>query len=302
LKKRKFDVLLHMQVSLRASLASLCVRAPIRIGFDRARAKNGQWLFTNYRIPCAPRQHVLESFLQFIKLLGITDPIVEWNIPLSHTIRETTKQWVGDDAPFLVINPSSSIRIRNWRNWDAHAYAKIADYATGRYGLRTVLTGGPSAPEKHYADAIEKQANTALINLVGKTSLQELLALLDRATLVISPDTGPAHMANATGTPVIGLYASSNPERTGPYSFQELTVNRYPDAVRRAFCKSVADIPWGKRVRDPQIMQLITVEDVQDKLDKVLRCINAAERKPERSVLRREGLLTEPEVDIFEKT
>jgi heptosyltransferase I len=270
LKGRRFDILLHMQVSLRASIASLLVKAPVRIGFDKARAKNGQWLFTNRRIAPLPRQHVLDGFLEFIRFLGITIPTIEWNIPIPPEDREKTMHWVGDNTPFLVINPSSSTRVRNWRNWDAQAYAMVADYAAKRYNLLTVLTGGPLSQEIVFADAIEQLAESKIVNVVGKTSLKELQALLDRAVAVISPDTGPAHMANAAGTPVIGLYASSNPERTGPYSFRELTVNRYPDAVRQAFQKSVQEVPWGKRVRDPQVMNQIKFEEVKNKLDQVV--------------------------------
>jgi len=259
-----------MQVSLRASLASLFVRAPIRIGFDKARAKNGQWLFTNHQIPAMPRKHVLDGFLQFIQTIGVPDPTIEWNIPIPAEAREKTKHWVPENTPFLVINPSSSIRIRNWRNWDAQAYASVADYAAKHYGLLTILTGGPSSQERQFAASIEQLAHSKMINVVGESTLKEVLALLDRAILVISPDTGPAHMANAVGTPVIGLYAASNPERTGPYSFRQFTVNRYPEAVRQAFGKSVEEIPWGKRIRDPQIMNLITIEDVITKMDQIL--------------------------------
>lgn len=269
---RRFDILLHMQVSLRASLASLLVRAPVRVGFDKARAKNGQWLFTNCRIAPVSRQHVLEGFLEFIRFLGISSPAIEWNIPIPLKDREKTRQWVEEDTRFLVINPSSSMRVRNWRNWDADAYASVADYAAKRYNLLTVLTGGPSSQEIQLAGSIEKIAQSRIVNIVGKSSLKELLALLERATLVISPDTGPAHMANAVGTPVIGLYASSNPERTGPYNSRVLTVNCYPEAVRKTYGTSVEEIPWGKRVRDPQVMNLIQIEDVKNSLDQVLRC------------------------------
>lgn len=270
LNARRFDILLHMQVSLRASLASLFVRAPVRIGFDKTRAKNGQWLFTNHHIPAMPRKHVLDGFLQFIQTIGLTDPTIEWNIPIPAEARERTQHWVAESLPFLVINPSSSVRVRNWRNWDAQAYAHIADYAAKHYGLLSVLTGGPSSQEIQFAACIEQLAQSKMINVVGNSTLKELLALLDRAVLVISPDTGPAHMANAVGTPVIGLYASSNPERTGPYSFRQFTVNRYPEAVRQTLGKSVEEIPWGKRIRDPQIMNLIKIEDVQAKMDQIL--------------------------------
>ena len=104
-------------------------------------------------------------------------------------------------------------------------------------------------------------------NLIGKTSLKQLLALLQRASVVLCPDSGPAHMATAVGTPVVGLYATSNRHRTGPYFSQHLVVDKYPAAVEREFGKPVEALRWGQRVRDPAAMSLITVPDVVSKLD-----------------------------------
>src|SRR5579864_2392933 len=82
LRDRQFDVLLHMQLALRASLLALNVRAPLKIGFDRARARELQWLFTNERIPAQTREHVLDSFFGFLTALGITDRLLQWDLPL----------------------------------------------------------------------------------------------------------------------------------------------------------------------------------------------------------------------------
>ena len=93
------------------------------------------------------------------------------------------------------------------------------------------------------------------------------MPLLAAAEFVIAPDSGPVHMATAAGTTVIGLYATSNPDRTGPYLSREYTVNRYPDAVRRYLGKEVEQLRWGQRVRHPEAMSLITVDDVIGKID-----------------------------------
>ena len=100
---------------------------------------------------------------------------------------------------------------------------------------------------------------------------QNLLALLQRATVVLCPDSGPAHMATAVGTPVVGLYATSNRHRTGPYRSQHLVADRYPQAVERTLGKSVDEIRWGRRVRDPGAMDLIAVVDVTDRLAAAFR-------------------------------
>jgi heptosyltransferase I len=111
---------------------------------------------------------------------------------------------------------------------------------------------------------------------VGATTLKELFALIARAAVVVCPDSGPAHMATAAATPVIGLYATSNPDRTGPYLSRHLVVNAYPEAVQREFGKPVDTIAWGRRVRDPAAMELIRAQDVEARLDEVLGGPDAA--------------------------
>jgi heptosyltransferase I len=113
-------------------------------------------------------------------------------------------------------------------------------------------------------------ANASVINLIGRTRLKELFAIIEAADLVICPDSGPAHMATAARVPVVGLYATSNRHRTGPYFSQRLVVDRYPEAVQQEFGKAVEALRWGERVRDPGAMDLIRVEDVIGRLDAVL--------------------------------
>lgn len=269
LKNRRFDVLLHMQVATRASLISLFVNALLKLGFDKARAHDHQWLFTNHRIAPQPNQHVLDGFFGFAEALGIRQRELRWDIPVPGEAAKFAGERLPD-GPLLVINPCSSQRARNWRNWPADRYAAVADYAHERHGMRVILTGGPDPRERQMAADIIRQATRPVIDLVGRTSLKEMLAVLQHASLVIAPDTGPAHMATAAGVPVIGLYASSNPLRTGPYLSQQYVVNKYPEALRRYLNKTVETAKWGERVRHPDVMDLISVEEVKAMLDKVV--------------------------------
>ena len=82
LRGRRFDALLHMQLSLRASLLSRLVPATVRLVFDRARARELQWLFTNARIAPRSHEHVLDSFFGFVEALGIHERTLRWDIPL----------------------------------------------------------------------------------------------------------------------------------------------------------------------------------------------------------------------------
>ncbi len=259
---RRFDLLLHMQMSLRASRASRAVRAPIRLGFDRRRAHDWQWLFTNRRIPYVPREHVMDSLFGFARALGVHEKRLEWNIPIPAPAETRARERIPDGENALILSPCANARFRNWRNWPYECYGPVADYAARKLGWRVIVTGGPSAVEAEAARAIVAASNADVLNLQGRTSLKELLALIARARVVITPDSGPAHMATAVGTPVIGLYATTNPDRAGPYLSQQWRVNRYPDAVQKFLGKSVDEVPWGTRVRDPRAMSLIGSDEV----------------------------------------
>jgi heptosyltransferase I len=266
LNNRKFDVLLHMQMSLRSSLVSLLVKSDIKLGFDKQRAKDLQWLFTNHKISHKEQQHVIDSFFGFTEALGIKEKHYKWDVPIPKSAREFASQYIKEQ-PTLVISPCSS---KAYRNWNCEGYAAIADYAIEQHGMQVIITGGPSAIEKEYGQCIEHKSRHQLTNLVGKTSIKELLAILDRATVVIAPDSGPAHFCTAVDTPVIGLYATTNPDRARPYNSEKWLINRYPDAISKKYGQPLDELPWGVRVRDEGTMNLITVDDVKNMLDAFL--------------------------------
>ena len=259
-----FDIALCMHASLRANFIYRLIRTPVRLGFDRKRAKDFQWLFTNRRIDAEHGVHALEAMMSFASTIGAGPQPIRWEIPLSEDAREFAADYRSPNKPLVVISPCSSNRSRNFRNWSIANYAKAIEHLISK-SCRVVLTGGPSALEIEYGEALA--ANGVADNLVGKTSLKELAALIEAADLVICPDSGPAHMATAFGTPVLGLYATSNPDRTGPFASRELTANRYPDAALKYLGKPVEKLRWGQRVRHPEAMDLITVEDVTEKID-----------------------------------
>ena len=177
---------------------------------------------------------------------------------------------IPTDKEIVAINPCALAKSRDWRDWTSEGYAAIADYITKELGMTVVLTGGPSSREKNVADRILSLCEEKPINMVGKTSITELVAILDMARFAIAPDTGPAHIANALGTPVIGLYAATNPERAGPYRYKAYLVNKYPEALETYYQLGVSDAPWGKRIQNSECMSMISSEEVIKKIDKLL--------------------------------
>lgn len=270
MKGRHFDVLLHMQVALRASIASLFIPAKVKIGFDAKRAIEGQWLFTNKKIARQNHPHVLDGFMGFAKALGLPEEKPQWNIPVSDEDALWAAEAVSSTKPIAVICPAAS---KAERNWHSAGYAEVANYLIAQ-GYKVLICGGPTTLEQELAnDIIEKSdTNSAqIINLVGKTSLKRLLAVLKIAHLVIAPDTGPAHMAVTVGTPVIGLYAHSNPKRTGPYLYQQYVVSYYESAVLQQYGKTTLNLPWGTRAKGDNLMGHITVKQVIEKIELLIK-------------------------------
>jgi heptosyltransferase I len=268
LRGRRFDVLLHMQLSFRASLVARNVAAKIKLGFDRARARELQWLFTNARVAPRTREHVLDSFFGFVEALGIRNRDLRWDVPLPESALAYAERLIPDKQPTLVISPCSSHTLRNWR---VERYAAVADYAARRHGMRVILAGGPSALERETGAAIEQASKATLINQIGRDTLPEMLALLARATALLTPDSGPAHMGTMVGTPVLGLYAATNPARTGPYLSRLWCIDEYPTAARRFRGRPPEKLAWTTKIEEHGVMDLISVEQVTAKLDELLK-------------------------------
>lgn len=267
LKNIKFDALLHMQMALRASLISLLIRSKIKIGFDRERAKDAQWLFTNRKIKPHRNEHVLDSLFGFADALGVNEHLNLWNIPVTQEQRQSAKNKLNGLTNYVVISPCSS---KTYRNWNIEGYAKICDYLKETHHYDVVLTGGKSEVEKNYGEEILHLSQHKPLNLIGKSTLKELLTILQGADFLISPDSGPAHIATTVQTPVIGLYATTNPDRARPYLSKKWTVNRYPDAIYKKYNMDVASVAWGTRVRDNWAMDLITTDDVTTMIDQIV--------------------------------
>ena len=267
LRGRRFDMLLDMQLSFRASLISSLVSAPIKLGFDRPRARELQWWFTNARIAPANSEHVLDSFMGFVRACGIDPGAPRWDLTLPDDALAYARGIVADERPTLVVSPCSS---HPARNWSAQRYAAVADYAASAHGMRVVLVGGRSSLEAQMGSSIAAAARTSLVNQIGKDTLPQLLGLLSRSTALLSPDSGPAHMATMVGLPVIGLYAASNPARAGPYYSRQWCVDKYDAAAQKFLGKPAAQIPWTTKIERAGVMDLIGVNDVTAKLDALL--------------------------------
>ncbi|WP_300173042.1 glycosyltransferase family 9 protein [uncultured Aliivibrio sp.] len=260
LKDQKFDALVHMQLALRASVLTAGINAKYKVGFNRKRAKEGQWLFTNRKIEDTASAHVLDSFYSFVEYLGVPKSEPTWNIPLSNDDFAFVNSHIPSENPYVVISPAAS---KDERNWLTERYAQLADWLNEQ-GYQVVLCGSPSDREKQLGEHIESLTQLPIINLIGKTSLKQLTAILNKAQVVIAPDSGPAHIATTQNTPVIGLYGHSNPKRTGPYNSLPYVVSVYEHHVTQQQNKPIDDLKWSTRVKGDHIMQDITLDMVTE--------------------------------------
>ena len=268
LRGRCFDVLLHMQVAARANLLSKLIKAPVRIGWDKSRWRDRHQWFINQSVCSVPQQHQVEAFLEFARVLahGQDWPVEspQWNIPVSSEDIEWANQMLGDGPPILMISPCSSHPLRNWA---PDRFAEVADHAISKLGMRVVLTGGPSELELKTGRKIETALQNKIQNLIGRDTLNQSVALLQNATILLAPDSGPAHLASAVGTPVLGLYAATPSQRSGPYNSLDLCVDKYLQAARQFKRKEPEELRWGQRIEYPGVMDLITTHEVIAKLD-----------------------------------
>ena len=261
LSEREFDVVLDLQDYLKAGLITSFARAPVRLGYDRARARDLNWLFTNRQIPPHARQHVQDEYLEFVAALGLPTEPVEWKLGPWPEERDWQREFVARfDRPIAALVIGSS---RPEKDWVAERWAAIADVLHADYGLQPVLAGGRSPREEETERVILERARHKPASALN-SGLRRLVSILDASSLVVSLDTGPLHMAVALNRPVISLIGFSNPQRTGPYrKFHDLVVSAYG-----------AEWHDGRLVTDrrPGRMREIQVTDVVARVERWHQC------------------------------
>lgn len=266
LKQQKFDVLLNMQTALRASILSLGIKATYKVGFNKDRAREGQWLVTNRKIPPVHFPHVLDGFMAFVDYLGIPPSLPHWNLYLTSEEQESIKPYINPSRKNIVISPCSS---KAEKDWTVEGYAKVINFLH-QQNCNVILCASPANREIEMVNKIIQHCHKTPINLAGKTTLRQLAALIGMANLVISPDSAAAHLATVQNTSVIGLYAYHNPLRTGPYNDLAHTISVYEENVIKEFGKPSNQLPWATKLKQKNLMAQIQAEQVIEIVRSVL--------------------------------
>jgi heptosyltransferase I len=227
LAKRRFDLVINLQVYFKAGIVTGATHAAVKLGFDRARARDLNWLFTNRKIPPHPVQHVQDQYFEFLTALGVSPEPVEWDLGPRPEEREWQRNFATSiDRPIASIVVATS---KPEKDWIPERWAEVSNVLYGRFGMQVVLVGGRSERELEAEQIVMEHAKHKPRSELG-SGLRNLVSILDASALVLSPDTGPLHMSVALNRPVISLMGYTNPKRTGPYrKFQDLIIDAYGD-------------------------------------------------------------------------
>ena len=252
-----FDLVIDLQVYLKAGVITAFANAPVKLGFDRARAYDLNWLFTNRKIPPHPMQHVQDQYLEFVSALGIPPEPVTWKLGPWPGERAHQREFVGQfTRPIVPLVIGSS---KPPKDWLAERWAELASALHADFGLQPVLAGARSERELATERVIMARAKGKVVSALG-SGLRPLVGILDAASLVVSLDTGPLHMTVALDRPVVSLIGYGNPKRIGPYrKFHDLSVDAYGDPGE--------DYPVSMDNRLDR-MKRITVRDVLDRVER----------------------------------
>ena len=257
LAPKRFDVVINLQVYFKAGIITAFTNAPVKLGFDRARARDFNWLFTNRKIPPHPNQHVQDQYFEFLRELGIDPEPVTWNLGPWPEERAWQRDFFsGFERPAVAMVVATS---KPEKDWLPERWAALSDALYHDFGLEPLIVGGRSDRELHAERVILERARHTPRSALG-SGLRRLVAILDGSALAIAPDTGPLHMAVAIDRPVVSLMGYTNPKRTGPYrKFHDLIVDAYGDPGE--------DYPISMENR-PGRMSRISVRDVLDRVER----------------------------------
>ena len=250
----EFDVLLHMQRSLRSKILGFFVKAKKKLGYK------------NVNIP--EKSHVLDTFFYFLGSIGIKERVLDWSLDFD----QPTKEILKNRKKYIVFNPFTSSRRFNYREWELKNYELITKYLSEKYNVDSIMVGGNSNYEIEGSKEIG--SNNFIHNLVGKINLQELCNTIKKCQFYIGPDSGTMHIASMFSKPTIGLFATSNPKRTGPYQNQKYIINKYNKALETYMGTCEEKVKWGTRVRNKNAMSLISVDNVIKMIDEIQKDIN----------------------------
>ena len=226
LRRSRFDVIFDFQGLFRT--ASLAWLSGCKKRFGMANAREFATIFYTHKIPqnmeCI---HMVDFYLKMIQAAGASDFGVEFVFPPDPDAEDSVDKLLASHEikeNYAVLISGSA---HQDKCWPPERFAQFADKIASQYNFSIVATG--SASESGIIEKLQKNANVTIANLAGQTSLSELVALLKRAKLAVSNDTGPGHIAAAVGIPIVLIFGRTNPIRLVPYGRKHCVMAIEPD-------------------------------------------------------------------------
>ena len=211
LRRNKFDCAILLQNAIEAALLSFLAGVPKRAGY----VTDGRRLLLTHPVPVSDQElalHHTDYYLHMLAQVGVTTAAKAQCLAL----RAEEVQWAAQNMPrgrFVVINPGAAYG--SAKRWIPERFAAVADELVNRYGLSVVLSGGPAEIEVGEDIAMAMQAPCQ--NLIGKTNVRQLMALLAASSLMVTNDSGPMHVAAAFNVPMVAIFGPTDHTTTSPW-------------------------------------------------------------------------------------
>jgi len=235
------DVAIDFQGLIKSGLVAYSSQARRRVGFESADLREpASRFFLNDQVKTSHIDHVIEKNIELVRAsLGISIEPGRYEFPVhipSDDEAYIDNQLAGEEN-FAILNPGGG-----WptKMWAAHRFGMLADWLLDEFGMNSIITFGPT--EEHLAAAVAEASRSRAARALPAT-LKQFTALSRRARLFIGGDTGPLHLAAASGTPIVGLYGPTSPARNGPFDHRDVVIGR--DLWCRAECHRRSCWHWN---------------------------------------------------------
>ncbi len=247
LKEQRYGLVIDLQRMLKSAVLARLSGAARVLGYDRGRCKEGAWLLYGEHIPSGPpRRHMVDQYGEFACFLGCSGPVTHPLPPIPTELQMRAVDWLSDLGTGPVVVHIGASKPEN--RWAPERYADLIEGLLEKCQAGVVLTGGPGDEQDAAPTRDRLAGNPRFVDLLGQTSLPELMAVFSKCGLFVGCDTGPMHLASAVGLPVIALFGPADPLRTGPYGPQHRVIRQPP-------APSGLPLP-------PACMQAVSVQDV----------------------------------------
>ena len=213
LKARPYDLVIDFHGLFKSAMVVSLSSGKRKLGYDSMQELSG--FFLNEKIPEDMKKHAVERYLDFPRYLGADVKEAEFLIPIGEENKRNVEgllrtQGIEKEDKYVTISP---VALWETKLWEDEKFAHLCDLITEEQKVKVVFTGS----DRGKLERIQSLMKSSSINLGGKTTLRDLAYLYQLASLLITTDSGPMHIAAAVGTPVIALFGPTDPLRTGPY-------------------------------------------------------------------------------------